>query len=101
MLISTEVDALRIFADPLRTRIVELLSQEQLCTTHLVDETGARQPTVSHHLRILREAGLVETEPCGRFNYYRLVPDALEEMADHLRELATAARAAREIQRPC
>lgn len=101
MSISTDFDALRIFADPLRSQIVELLAREQLCTTHLVEETGARQPTVSHHLRILREAGLVETEPCGRYNYYRLIPDAVEAMADRLRDLAEAARAAEQTQRPC
>ena len=52
-------DALRLLADPLRARIVELLAVEQLCTCHLVELTGARQTNISNHLRLLREAGLV------------------------------------------
>jgi ArsR family transcriptional regulator, arsenate/arsenite/antimonite-responsive transcriptional repressor len=70
-------DDVRLFADPLRLRIVELLASEELCTCHLVDATGAKQPTVSHHLRILRTAGVVEAEPVGAFTYYRLRPDRL------------------------
>ncbi|HSE54572.1 MAG TPA: metalloregulator ArsR/SmtB family transcription factor, partial [Nocardioidaceae bacterium] len=54
MLMSVQSDVLRVLADPLRLQIVELLSGEQLCTCHIVDETGARQTNVSNHLRILR-----------------------------------------------
>ena len=101
MLISSQLDALQVFADPLRRQIVCLLAREQLCTCHLVTETGARQPTVSHHLRALREAGLVETEPCGRFTYYRLRAEAIQAMAAELGDLADAARNAAAVKRPC
>lgn len=97
MLISTVADTpttLRLLADPLRLMIVQLLAREELCTCHLVEATGARQPTISHHLRALREAGLVETEPCGRFTYYRLRPDVVQELADELDGLAAGARSA-------
>jgi len=90
-----------VFADPLRREIVRLLAREQLCTCHLVAETGARQPTVSHHLRALREAGVVATEPFGRFTYYRLRPEAIGAMAAELGELAAAARDAAAVKRPC
>lgn len=90
-----------MFADPLRREIVRLLAREQLCTCHLVAETGARQPTVSHHLRALREAGVVATEPFGRFTYYRLRPEAIGAMAAELGELAAAARDAAAVKRPC
>jgi DNA-binding transcriptional ArsR family regulator len=101
MLISVKLDALRVFADPLRCEIIRLLAAEQLCTCHLVAETGAVQPTVSHHLRVLREAGLVEGEPSGRFTYYRLRPDAVAAMATDLAGLADAARAVAGTRRPC
>lgn len=90
-----------MLGDPLRRRIVELLATEQLCTCHLVEELGAKQPTVSHHLRILREAGVVDAEPCGRFTYYRLRPEALDQLADGLRALAVAAREGASRRRPC
>ncbi|GAA1749900.1 MULTISPECIES: metalloregulator ArsR/SmtB family transcription factor [Streptomonospora] len=93
--------AVGLFGDPLRARIVRLLATEQMCTCHLIEQTGARQTTVSHHLRLLRRAGLVETEPRGRYTYYRLRPEAVAEAADGLRELAAQAAGARDRYRPC
>ncbi|MFE2106144.1 ArsR/SmtB family transcription factor [Kitasatospora sp. NPDC059463] len=84
---------LKAVADPLRIRILTLLAREALCTSHLVEETGARQTNLSNHLRILREAGLVDTEPCGRFTYYKLRPDALDGLVGFLGDLASTARA--------
>jgi len=103
MLTSVEPDLihLRALADPLRVRIVELLADEQLCTCHIVEATGARQTNISNHLRILRDAGLVQTEPCGRYTYYRLVPERLEALAAHVGALAQRAGQAREVRRPC
>lgn len=89
---STLPDAWAVLGDPLRRRIVELLAAEQLCTCHLVDALDAKQPTVSHHLRVLREAGVVDAEAFGRFTYYRLRPDVLERMAGDLAALADDAR---------
>jgi ArsR family transcriptional regulator len=103
MVMSLGSDVTRLLADPLRARIVELLSREALCTCHLVEETGARQTNVSNHLRALREAGLVDAEPCGRFTYYRLRPEPIERLAAHYAELAAAARrtASADIRRAC
>ncbi len=101
MVMSVQSDALRVLADPLRRQIVDLLSREQLCNCHLVEETGARQTNVSNHLRALREAGLVATEQQGRYTYYRLLPDALEELAAEISELAAAARTTPLPKRPC
>ncbi|MDB1088082.1 metalloregulator ArsR/SmtB family transcription factor [Streptomyces sp. ACA25] len=92
MLTSAETDLLRVLADPLRLRIVHLLAHETLCTTHLVDRTGARQTNLSNHLRVLRDAGVVDTEPCGRFTYYRLRPDVLELLAGSFAALAATSR---------
>jgi ArsR family transcriptional regulator len=102
VLISVSTDELlRALADPLRARIVELLAGEQLCTCHLAGLTGARQTNVSNHLRVLREAGLVEPQPAGRYTYYRLRPDALTALADHYAGLAGRARGAAQMRRPC
>ncbi|OOC53569.1 MULTISPECIES: ArsR/SmtB family transcription factor [Nocardiopsis] len=103
MLMSVDADVIKAVADPLRLRIVALLARETLCTTHLMDETGARQTNLSNHLRVLREAGVVETEPCGRYTYYRLRPESLESLSGALAELARTARSAdaHENRRPC
>ncbi|EPJ36839.1 hypothetical protein STAFG_6098 [Streptomyces afghaniensis 772] len=78
-----------------------LLAKETLCTTHLVEETGARQTNLSNHLRVLREAGVVETEPCGRFTYYRLRPDVIARLAGQFSDLAESARNAADNKRAC
>lgn len=75
-----------LLADPLRLKIVEALASEQLCTCHLIDITGARQSTISNHLRVLREAGVVLGEADGRYTWYRLAPGAF---ADALRALSS------------
>jgi ArsR family transcriptional regulator len=92
-LISADPDVVRLLADPLRARIVELLAGGPATTSHLVADTGAKQPNVSGHLKQLREAGVVTAEPRGRFTYYRLVPETLQGAALHLADLAAAARA--------
>ncbi|MGW1709965.1 ArsR/SmtB family transcription factor [Streptomyces sp. NPDC002206] len=103
MMTSVDTDLIRVLADPLRLRIVTLLAQETLCTTHLVEETGAKQTNLSNHLKVLREAGVVETEPCGRFTYYRLKPDVIASLAGQFADLAEAARATAEsnVKRSC
>jgi ArsR family transcriptional regulator len=87
------VVVLKVVADPVRLRILTLLAAEQLCVCHLQDALGVGQTLASHHLRALRNAGLVETEPCGRFVYYRLRPGALDAARGALGLLADASKA--------
>ncbi|MZD04476.1 metalloregulator ArsR/SmtB family transcription factor [Streptomyces sp. SID5785] len=101
MMTSVDTDLIRVLADPLRLQIVTLLARETLCTTHLVEETGARQTNLSNHLRVLREAGVVDTEPCGRFTYYKLRPDVIAQLAGQFAELAESARTAADNKRAC
>ncbi|QGV81883.1 ArsR/SmtB family transcription factor [Streptomyces ficellus] len=103
MMTSVDTDLIRVLADPLRLRIVSLLAQETLCTTHLMEETGAKQTNLSNHMKVLREAGVVETEPCGRYIYYRLRPDVIDALAGQFADLARAARATAEanLKRSC
>ncbi|MGW1711046.1 ArsR/SmtB family transcription factor [Streptomyces sp. NPDC002206] len=101
MMTSVDTDLIRVLSDPLRLQIVTLLARETLCTTHLVEETGAKQTNLSNHLRVLREAGVVETEPCGRFTYYRLKPDVIEALAGQFGALAETARANADTKRAC
>ncbi|MFE1141751.1 ArsR/SmtB family transcription factor [Streptomyces rochei] len=101
MMTSVDTDLIRVLADPLRLRIVTLLARETLCTTHLVEETRARQTNLSNHLRVLREAGVVETEPCGRFTYYKLRPDVIAQLAGQFAALAESARDAADNKRAC
>ncbi|MDH6537889.1 metalloregulator ArsR/SmtB family transcription factor [Streptomyces sp. SPB4] len=103
MMTSVDTDLIRVLADPLRLQIVTLLARETLCTTHLVEETGAKQTNLSNHLKVLREAGVVDTEPCGRYIYYRLRPEVIETLAGQFADLAQTARATAEanLKRSC
>ncbi|MFB7226857.1 ArsR/SmtB family transcription factor [Streptomyces fimicarius] len=101
MLTSVDPDVTRALSDPLRLRIVTLLARETLCTTHLVEETGAKQTNLSNHLKVLREAGLVETEPCGRFTYYKLRPEVLAGLSEQFAALAESARTTGGNKRAC
>lgn len=73
----------RALADPARVRIVNLLasSDEAVCVCELVPTLGLTQPTVSHHLKKLTDAGLLERDQQGKWAYYTLSRDALQRLA--------------------
>ena len=86
--------ALRVLADPVRLQIVSLLaSTSEACVCDLTPAVGVSQPTVSHHLRVLADAGLIDREQRGRWAFYRLRPEPLRLVADALvpRSRSTAA----------
>ena len=75
-------DRLKALADPTRIGIVNCLARSpELCVCNLTDAFGLSQPTISHHLKVLREAGLVEAEKRGTWSYYRLNRNAVAELA--------------------
>src|SRR4029450_5818603 len=85
------VELARALGDPLRWRIVELLATEQLCVAHLAEELATAQPLVSHHLKVLREAGLIARDRYRYWTYYRLRPTALVRLAATLGGVARSA----------
>src|SRR6476660_5829113 len=72
-------EVFKALADPARVRIVNVLatSGEPVGVCHLIEPLGLSQPTVSHHLKKLTEAGLLEREQRGRWAYYALRPEAV------------------------
>jgi ArsR family transcriptional regulator len=75
-------DRFKALGDPTRLAIVnQLAGADEVCVCHLVPDAGLSQPTISHHLRLLRDAGLVMSERRGTWAYYRLIPGALAELA--------------------
>src|SRR5437763_6443223 len=75
----------KALSDPARVAIVNRIAgapNGELCTCHLTAPLGLSQPTVSHHLRVLREAGLIEiSRKIQPMTVYRLVPDRIEQPA--------------------
>ena len=71
----------KALADPTRVAIVNrLAAADECCVCDLNAAFELSQPTISHHLRVLREAGLVEASRRGTWAYYRLVPEAIESL---------------------
>jgi ArsR family transcriptional regulator len=77
----------KALADPVRLQLVDVLRKHagKVCVCELVPLFELSQPTVSHHLKVLRNAGLVESERQGLWVYYYVVPGALDELAGWLR----------------
>lgn len=72
--------AFEVVAEPARRQILDLLIDGPRPVGEIVDGTGLSQPNTSRHLRILREAGLVEARPDGQRRLYELRPDGLAEL---------------------
>ena len=81
-LVDPDVRLLSALADPVRLEIVrELAGSSEVCACDLTSCCTVRQPTVSHHLRVLREAGVVMSERRGNNIYYWLTPDLVDRIA--------------------
>jgi ArsR family transcriptional regulator len=76
----------KALGDPVRLQLVDVLRKHagKVCVCELVPLFDLAQPTVSHHLKVLREAGIVGSERQGLWAYYYVVPDALEELSEWL-----------------
>lgn len=78
----------KALADPARLQLLALIKNSaggEACVCDLIEPVGLSQPTVSHHLKVLTEAGLVTREKRGVWAWYALVPERLAEIADVLR----------------
>jgi ArsR family transcriptional regulator len=75
----------RALSDPTRVAIVNrLAAADEVCVCDLNATFDLSQPTISHHLKVLRDAGLVHSTRRGTWAYYRLVPDAVRELRNTL-----------------
>lgn len=75
---------LKALAEPTRLRLVSIIAAQadaEACVCDLTDPVTLSQPTVSHHLKVLVDAGLLEREQRGKWAFYRLVPGALDALA--------------------
>ena len=79
--------ALKAIADPARLRLLSLIQAQpdhEACVCHLTEPLGLSQPTVSHHLKVLLQAGLVEREQRGSWAYFRVREEPLRALRDLL-----------------
>jgi ArsR family transcriptional regulator len=82
----------KALGDPVRLRLVSLIGAHQggeVCVCELTTAFDLTQPTISHHLKVLREAGIIDSERRGTWVYYWLVPAALERISTLLADPAS------------
>jgi ArsR family transcriptional regulator len=78
----TLAERFRALADPTRVRMLNLLARNsELCVCDMQANFDLSQPTISHHLSLLKKAGLVVSDVRGRWAFYRAVPEAIHELA--------------------
>ena len=72
----------KALGDPIRVQLVDVLRRHagKVCVCELVPLFDVSQPTLSHHLKVLRQAGVVDSERVGLWAFYYVIPDALEEL---------------------
>ena len=83
----------KALADPLRLEVVQALGGGERCVCELSQGLGLAQSRLSFHLKVMREAGLIEAREQGRWVYYRLRPGALEQLRCWLNDLACGCEA--------
>jgi len=79
----TLAHAFAALSDPVRLRLLSLIATSaagEVCACDVVDQLGKSQPTISHHLKVLREAGLVTADKRGVWMWYRAVPERIAEV---------------------
>jgi ArsR family transcriptional regulator, arsenate/arsenite/antimonite-responsive transcriptional repressor len=77
----------RVLGEPARLQILSLIAaqpNQEVCACELIEPLGLAQPTVSHHLKVLYEAGLLGRERRGTWIYYRLLPERLATVRQSL-----------------
>jgi ArsR family transcriptional regulator, arsenate/arsenite/antimonite-responsive transcriptional repressor len=87
--------ALRALADPVRLRLLSFIAAQpgtEACVCHLTGPVGLSQPTVSHHLKLLHEAGILGREKRGAWVFYRILPERLEAIRATLATTGLAGR---------
>jgi ArsR family transcriptional regulator len=97
-------ESLKVLGDEHRLAIVALLARGELCVCHLVDILALPQSTVSHHVGVLKRAGLVRDRPDerdARWTYYSLDPAAVTRLQHHLAELLGPIEADQRPAPPC
>jgi ArsR family transcriptional regulator len=81
---------LKALADPIRLQVIEALGGGERCVCELTEELGLAQSKLSFHLKVLKEAGLLADRQSGRWIYYQLQPEALEQLRSWLAQLASS-----------
>lgn len=85
---------LKVMSDPVRLRLLSMIAQAErgeLCACDLPEPLGVKQPTISHHLKVMTQAGILAREKRGVWAHYSVVPDVIPSLAAALLSITGAA----------
>lgn len=90
--VQRQVSTLKALANPVRLRMVDIMRTGggEVCVCEFTDQFDLTQPTISHHLKVLRDAGLIASRREGTFAYHRIVPRAFKPLAQLVDDLVAA-----------
>jgi ArsR family transcriptional regulator len=91
----------RALADPTRLRLINLMSEQEICVCYFIEVIGAPQPKISRHLAYLRRAGIVAARRDGKWMHYKLTIPQNSHAASILRRTIEALKQDREMQKDC
>jgi len=91
----------RALADPTRLRLINLMSEQEICVCYFIEVIGAPQPKISRHLAYLRRAGIVAARREGKWMHYRLTPPQNSHAVAILKSTIEALKQDKEMQRDC
>ena len=77
----------KAFCDENRLMILEMLQSGEKCACHLLDNLNISQSTLSHHMKVLIECGLVEARKCGTWNYYKISNESAKELIKFIKSI--------------
>ena len=88
IIIKTEdiISVSKALSDKNRVEIVKLLSENELCACHLLEHFDITQPTLSHHMKQLKESGLVKVTKIGTWNHYSINKEIIDEYINFLKD---------------
>lgn len=87
MNVSEASEIFKALSDPNRLTALNLIADSETCACRILEALNITQPTLSHHMRILSDAGLVNIRQEGKWSYYSIAPDVLERTCTYLQTL--------------
>ena len=85
MFTELQIKQMKALAEPTRAQIVEVLKGKELCACHILDHFSITQPTLSHHMKILTDCGLIKIRKVGTWNHYELQVEQFHALSNTLK----------------
>ncbi|MDF2547829.1 MAG: transcriptional regulator [Anaerosolibacter sp.] len=87
-----EIEIFKALSDENRLKILEMLSCGELCACDIQDGLSLTQPTISHHMKVLQQVGLINVEKRGKWSFYSIKQDQIDRTCDFIKKITTPSK---------